>query len=314
MSGYYLYRTINKELFESLGVEFKRSFTACLRNGKKQPLEEKRLPKSDNPIDKMLEDPTSYWDHKSEGVLSNMSLFIEHPSILFDKSGVALSDAVLGVGVEWLAKESKIRDYVFFGYIKNEPSPAQFSKSNIYIKDFTSDVTFRLIFFVSKPGTPVDGLYFGNEKGLVIGKIDCLKIVVNGKGSVFPLNIVSRPNDALWMVMADFDDPYSDSFNDEHVWISFNKDNPVFPLINEENKESFRLEFFKEILAASFAALLLEIRAHYDKGKFDLGRESDPGSIHTAVKYFANSLDIDVNGSPAELAKSVVRFIEKEYK
>ncbi|MDY6392590.1 MAG: hypothetical protein SPL80_07100 [Bacilli bacterium] len=314
MAGHFLYKTIDKELFDSLGIEFKRSFVACLRNGKKQPLEEKQLAKSDDPLEKMLEDPTSYWDHRSEGVLVDMSVSIEHPSMLFGRSGVAFSDATLGFGIEWLAKESKIRDYVFLGYIKNTKSSISFSKSNVFVKDFTSDVTFRVVFFISEPGTPAQGLFFGNQKGLVLGKVDRLKIVVKGKGSVFPLNIVSRPNEALWKVTVDFEDPYSDPFTDDNVRISFNKDNPAFPFINEDDKENYNPEFFKEILGASFAALLLEIRHNYEKDKFDLNRESYPGSIHTAIKYFAHSLDIDVNGSPAEVAKSAISYIEKEYK
>ena len=314
MAGEFLYKTIDEALAKEIGIELERDFRACLKSGIEQPLAEKQLPKSENPFERILEDPTSHWDHRSDPVMADFKLIISKPSLLFGKKGVAYSGSNVGVGVEWLAKESKVRGYTFLGHIEERALPYVFEKKNALVKDFTSDVTFRLVFFISQPGKPTEGLFRGNQRGLIVGKIDWFKVFVKGKGSVFPLNVVARPKEGLWFVGADFDDPYVDAFSDEHAWIAFNKENPCYPRLNdEEGNEQFDPDFLKQVLAASFATLLLEIREHYEKKCFDLVRLGERGSIHTAIRYFSD-LGISVNGTPAELFRSVLAFIEKEYK
>ena len=315
MAGEFLYKTIDDELVSQVGITLERSFRALLKTGVEQPLEEKQLAKSDNPFERMLEDPTCHWDHRSDPVKADFTLTVSKPSLLFGKEGVVYSGARLGVGVEWLAKGSKIRGYAFLGYIAEQKQPVVLEKKDALVKDFTNNVTFRLVFFVSEPGKAMDGLFRGNIRGLIVGKIDWFVVVVEGKGSVFPITVVKRPKEALWTVGTNFDDPYSEAFSDENVWIYYNRENPCYPMINdEEGNDRFDLSFLKQVLASSFATLILEIREHYEKKYFDLAKEGEQGSIHTAIKYFAEARGIDVNGTPAELTQSVLTFIEKEYK
>jgi|GEM_PF-3965407 len=310
MPAEFLYPTISKAIISSSGIRLDRSFY-FVKDGVRHDLKEGPLPKSTNELERRLEDETSSWNHRSDPVHAIFTVSIKYPNEFYGTYGIAASKTKLGLGIEWKAKDSKVRGYQFLGYIQESETPIKLDSIDTTIKDLTSDVYVRLVIFVSEPGVLKKDEFFGNEKGLVLGKIDAFHICVEGKGSVFPLDTIEDQNGPLWSVFVEFDDAYSDPFDDEYIYVAFNKLNPAYKYIDFESKE-YNEPFMKQTFAAALATLLLEIRSRYPDEVFNLEKKSEPGSIHTAIKYFADVKKIDVNGSPAELAKTVTAFIEKE--
>jgi len=313
MSTERLYKTLAKDDFESMGLSCERSYSYSYK-GREFALSEVPLKNSKDPEhERMLEDKRCVWDYSEMGACLKVDVDIENSSKIFGSNGVAYSDSRIGVGIEWKAETSKIRHHHFLGSFENNAENISFN-ADLGELDFTSNVTFRLVFFVDRPGTPSISSPIGNEKGLVIGELTLCKIFVSGGGTMFPILLnADEKNRPLWAIRANFSDPCIDDFTDSNVAIILSQTNSGYQYIDSSNSK-YNERFLVEVLASSFFALLLSIKAQYDDGHVDYSLEGEKGSIQSAMVYFKEALGFDVNSDPAQLANKVLSFIEKEAK
>ena len=315
-----LFKTFSNNLIKRLNITASKEY--FYYNGETKIIlkEEKIDPLSvDNRF--KLVDKSGSWSE----IRNNVSLFINLTVnvsnvylIFYDQDEKCVEqDAEVGVGLEWISNNSKIRYCKKIGsFNKTSEDICTFRIDNIEIKNPDTNIDFYWFFYVMKPSLKNPLTKYANDRGIVIAEELFWSLVVNGNSSMFPIeqtNIIDGP---LWFIRCDFDEWAVDDFSTDHVAIILNKSHPLFAQIDYSNEEYYNKDLFNEVISSSLYALITAIleKARNNNELNLLGKEDSEseGSILQVIKYFKNNKDFAIKGTSAELLKTIKNFFESE--
>ena len=310
MSKVKLYKTIDFNEENSIQIYSKREYF-YIKNDTRYVIQENQIHDS---VEKLysLEDESYEWDFEKESAFLNLTLLLDNIESLFGKNGVAYDDTIIGVGLEWKPKNSKLKKCIKLGEISLGENQYEFNVKSIELKSISSDVDFKILFYIIKPGTRKENLSFGNIRGLILGEQILWSLKFNGNGSVFPIQEIKAIGDPLWKIKCDFEDVYEDDFSSDNVAILINSAHPSYKLFNEKS-EYYSKEFLVEVISSALVFLILEIKNMANIDAFDFESGGSLGSIILAMKYFNDVLKFKVNGTNNQLLASIKSFFDKEY-
>lgn len=306
-----LYKTLSSEELASLKLKIDRKYSYCTESDVKELKEQAFEGNNSNSKVFQLVDEDYEWDPKVHSLFLDIVLSIKNPSIIFGKNGSCYEDAVIGVGLTWKSEKSKIKNCIKLGEITKTSNSLEFVKSAIELENLSSNATFRLIFYIVKPGTKNGNKFFANQAGMVILDQIAWTIIVEGESSIFPIYEVADDNGPLWSFSCDFYDITDDLFDKEHVKVLINTRHPAYAMVNLKSPQ-FNEMFMNEIMSNAVAAIIVAIRDKLPNNHVDLSLDCENGSILQALKYFKDKLDFDINGSLESLTNSIKKFFDKE--
>lgn len=312
MSSINLFPQIDDITLETVLVSSKRFYHYRGSDGLDYTVEEKTLKGFEDKDIFELEDENSEYDQSTDTLFLDFEFTVKNAKYLFGSTGYVFDDSVIGVGLEWKSRKSKIRHCKFLGSFDKNSSlePVVFKVTNIELNELKSDTDFSWIFFIQKPGTAINGIFFANKEGLIVGKKPLWTIKGEGEGSIFPIIETTAPGEPLWSVKTSFEDPYSESFSLDYVRILINKQHPDYKFIQSTNKD-YNVAFLKEVLASSIFMLIKEIEYGIDDFKTMKDKHYENGSIVQALMYFEKELDFKIHESSVNLMKSIKLFVDK---
>lgn len=257
-----------------------------------------------------LDDTDGFWTFQDLGFKGTFTIELKNTKELFNESGVAVNDAIIGVGLEEISTPTKTRKFSKIGLIKSTDNTLKFDKK-VVIEPFSirKEIEFVLVFYIDTPGScGSENSFLANEPGLIIGKKHIHKILLEGSGSSFPIFDTPSDIDLLWNVIVNANDFYEE-FSEENVKIILNSKHPDYKYINKNDK-AFCLPMLKEVLASAMQTMILEMKSNFSS--FDFNEESDEGSIQNVLTYFKDVLEWDLS-SPKTIINSIKIYLDKEY-
>lgn len=266
------------------------TFSFTDKDGEARDLVAEDLSSSAHP----LTDEHGKWSPDTFGFSISRSITIRCASFLFGPGGVACKDATLSLALIWKSPDSRQRSAVEIGVIANQSTPQSFSLEKPFPNpQFRGRVTLQTAVVIKKAGEPDDDeMHLANLPGTVLGVIDTYTILLDGKGSAFPVAITNNPGGLLWSVDCDFDDPTTERFND-CVSINLNSAHRDYKYINPADK-AFNPSFMREVLAGAISTIVDCIREtdYWDDIKNGKVEEE---SVGQAIYYFSKTLDLNLD-------------------
>jgi hypothetical protein len=219
---------------------------------------------------------------------------------LFDTGGVAASDAVLLLALEWTSPDS--------GWRKLGP-PFRFSGTHLPPIDDHVELSVELAagsirgtgilalqVFLDDPGSGDSGdAGIAQQKGMRIGTLsDSICIVIDGDGSLFPVQEEGLGRDgALWEMRIAWNDPREEPFASEYVALVLNPDHAMYGELRGRGiGQGGQTSLMQHVLSSWVSLLVYEV-------KEELGEDFD-----NIVVSQVNAIEF---ASIAEAAAAMVR-------
>lgn len=234
---------------------------------------------------------------------------------LFGVSGVACSNAVIGVALMWTSSQSRQRGTIQIGELYNQLPPQELEFEHEFEKaQLRGSVEFSTILYIKTPAEEneiLDGeRILANKRGYILGEIGNKFILqLDGSGSMFPIYEENRPGEPLWRVKCEWDEVLYSSFN-ESVKIFFNKSNPAYKFIDKSSKK-YNPYMLQEVMASALTTIIMEVKSDDNSwSEIEQGKDAQPGSLAEAISYFINTLGWRTDNIQA-LSLSIREFLEK---
>jgi hypothetical protein len=300
-----LYPIIDDELYEKIGFfcedyEFYYKYNGDIRDLRGESDQLNREIK--------IVDDNCRWDPNLNNLFFYRHISLKNSTFLFGEGGIADLDAVLGVAVIWFSKTSKKRGVFKVGEIKATDNLCDFKAEGAFNPgELRGKVNFQTVVYLKKVVKKNIGFY-ADSIGTILGTLDNTSIIIDGKGSVFPVVEVSEPSMPLWYVECNWEDPTIDGFDEDNVSICINKANKKYKLLDLEEK-FLESPYLIEIIAGSLEIIINKLKMGEYWDEIIKGENLEDGSIGQAVYYFIKTFNWEHDG-PDKLAISIRRDFE----
>lgn len=312
MSSINLFPQINDVVLETVSIKISRAYHYKGLDGNTYYVDETHIKGFEDKDIYELVDENSEFEQCNDKLYLDINFDIKNGKYLFGKYGLVYDDTVLGLGLEWKSKKSKIRHCIKIGQfdINSASKELLFKVKDVELTELNSDTTFNWIIFVIKSGTEIPGVFYANQEGLIIGRKTLWTIKGEGEGTLFPIIEYGNVNEPLWKVNTFIEDAYIDSFTSDNISIMINKYHKDYQYIQNNNR-NFNSSFLMEVLSSSLFMLIKELSRSIEDFKNMKLKHCENGSIVQALLYFEQELNIKIHGSDIELMLSIKSFMDK---
>jgi len=235
---------------------------------------------------------------REKGLKIKVQVHVKKMDALFSgENAVAARSDVLAATFFWDSKDSLQRGASRPSHLEYG-KPTTFELEHVFdARQLRNSMTFRVALVLQNPCSSRRPSELANLKGAYLGTfIGPWSVALEGSASLFPIIIDDTldAQSAPWSLKFDYGDPLEDSFSPEHFAIVINKKNSEskFILPPDENPRAIQ-PALKEIVAASLALLIQDVRKNSSAWASLLLDEAAPGSIGAAVNYIHYTLGAD---------------------
>ena len=257
-----------------------------------------------------LVDRNGDWDPDRDNLRVRRKLVIQNAACLFGGSGIACRSAEIGIAVMWTSADSKQRGAIPAGSLSMADTSSEITLEHPFDPaQLRGMVEFTTVMYIMKAGEPLPGeMFLANRCGMLLGEIDRYQIQLDGSGSVFPVNVVEKPDQPLWYVRCDWTDPKYDLFSDT-VAINLNKAHRNYKYI-DRNARTYEPQLLSEVISSALCVIISKLKSSKNDWNSTVsGTDIEEGSVSQAVNYFIQTLEWDVS-TPEITAISVRKFMD----
>lgn len=306
------YPVITHDLMMKLGIQFSDYNFEYMDNGRRIRLKTETLPGQDHLLSQLfLKDENEVFDSAQHDLFISKEVVLPNPAYLFGPSGVAASNAEIGIGMMWTSKPSNQR-----GIFPGESFGADSGRQSFFItgklrKGLIRDrFQLAVILYLKNPGTPNDDeKHLAQKSGIIFGSFGETTIHLKGTGSIFPI-FTHQEDGPLWRVECNWMDPRTDAFDDENVRIIINEKHQDYKLV-DSGDQTAPGPMMKEIIASALHIIIMKTLSEVSLEELERSNEFEEGSICMAVRYFRETFDLDFS-SPENLAYTLRRYLDRK--
>ena len=258
-----------------------------------------------------IKDEKGLWTQDDNNLCFRRKYCLRTFQCLFGENGVACSDAILGLGIQWTSSDSRQRGVIRLGKFNSSDKILEGEAEMKFAKaQLRGEVNFSTILYLAHAGNPSENeLHLANTEGYVLGELDSYTIKLDGSSSSFPIYEVSEPDQPLWYIKCDWLDPTVDALSD-CLSININTAHKNYSYINRDEK-NFDKQLLSEIMASAITLFIEKLRL--ETGYWDQimqGENLENGSIGQAVYYFMETLGWDLS-SPESTSLSARKYFDQ---
>ena len=259
------------------------------------------------------DDPSGFWNPKSYNLCIKGNLEIDNLDSLYTTNKIVEDDTVLGLAITVNSKNTSLSFTKDIGEKKLHDNNKKYSfeinfeKSQLYV-DFIIDVIVYIKESFNKE------TYFASEVGMSLGSLISKDVVVEGKGSIFPMEIVKIENGPLWTMKVNYDSIYDDEFSIRTVSLQINSLNGGFKYLEIDKLSDKNSIVWKEILTNFFLNLILYIDRQDGVTNIIKMDEQEfiKGTVAHYIKYLVESFKISNElNNPILLSNKIRTEIDK---
>lgn len=265
-----------------------------------------------------LTDQVAQWNPDENNLFVEYKCSFRSPQFFFGENGLAsLNGSVIGIALMWQDPDANQRGVKEIGEIPSTVYKTCSISGLVFFpeKQLKGTLVLQTILFLKKCVKPKPGEeHLASSVGTVFGIVDETRIIIDGNGSIFPIHEVKSPNDPLWWIRCDWEDPRTDRFTDENVCLYFNTVHKDYPSlnINEGIKNS---PLLMEILCSALQIIISKV-LNDDTARTDTiqGSNLEEGSVSSMVHYFLNTFGINYSkDNPETVAFEVRKAVMKAF-
>lgn len=289
----YFYPTLTDELIETAGI----SSTAYAYSYQIEDIDTKLIGKGKNVV--KFDDEA--WKVERDGLRIRRRIVIEYPTVLYGSTGIACSDAELGICIIWVN-----RSLTQMGTIL-PANEYMTDASKVYEFDYEfmpgtlkGDLSLEMQLYIKKAAEEVlsDEKSLMNDEGVTVGVIDEINLDFGSMYMDFPIAEINNKKQPMWWLeLSDWSEPKEDLFNEDNLCIYLNTAYESCPKLGDTIKNA---DVLIDIVTTSYVMLFKKVM---DCGCLadtinDVGLEQ--GSISKILFYFKDSCEIDIDFSAEE--------------
>ena len=237
-----------------------------------------------------LSDPLEIWSIETEGITLTKTITIAYPDLLLGNSGIACSNASIGLCIIWTNKNLTQTGCILpESDITTETGRICSFNYTFDAGSIKGDLELSVIMYLKKradevlPGEEV----LNNEEGVEIGEIETVVLDFNSIYMEFPIEEYSSPDEPLWWVwFSQWEDPKIDVFDRENICLYLNPHYSACPMVGDDIKN---IDLLIDILATTYLLIFKRIAENPDDlkaTKDNLGLENN--SICSIMSQFIN--------------------------
>lgn len=262
------------------------------------------------------------WHPRTHGLSMQISAEIMTPSFLFGAGGLAArQNSVLGVAVRWTNATSRLRGATS---TRGAVSLDLLNSDNAH-KPWSIDeevtwgagelrglLQLELVLYLAQRGNRTrQEKHLAHLPGTILGVLSQYEVIIDGSGSLFPIQHEYRPKEQLWRVECGWADPFGEAFDDDAFCLRLNQAHPDYAAVIQADKAGMT-PLLKEILASALQILIQ--RAMVDPRWQDIVQGNDivPGTVAHMVHYFMTTFELDMYADieePQRLAEQLRRAV-----
>lgn len=310
-TSFCLFPVLTEELLSKIGFQASNYFFEYTRGNSKRSLTAKPVDAEAYRNEYIISDEKSEWTADKYNLRIERNYEIYNPQALFGPHGVAPLKSELGLALIWTSKTSNQRGtWVISGFKCSKKPLDMRMKQEFYVGQLRGVVKLQTVLYLKDPmWRNKNEFHLANNAGTILGILDEFTIIIDGKGSVFPIVETSEASQPLWWVRCDWSDPQEDSFDQENVAIYLNKAHKNYNLLDLD-KGLTNSPVLVEIVASALQIIVQKVKEDNQWHEIVNGNNLLTGSIAMAVNYFINTFSWDFN-SPEKLALTIRQDIEK---
>ena len=263
-----------------------------------------------------LSDQACHWHPETSNFIISSKCTINVPFFLFGEKGLAAADGgVIGVALMWMMPDASQRGVVPIGELTQKTKgPCEISGEIVFApKELRGTLIIQTVLFLKEAGNPIGTeRYQAQQPGTILGVLDETRVIIDGNGSLFPIHEVSAPNEPLWWVRCEWDDPLEDAFVDDNFCIYLNTAHKDYSALNV-NEGLKNSSLLMEILCASLQILIMKVLND------DTARDATiqgsgivEGSVSSMVNYFLHTFKVNYDqNNPEALAIDIRKAMMK---
>lgn len=258
-----------------------------------------------------INDDSGLFDMLQHDLAIKREVVIQFPSYLFGPSGVAASNAEIGVAVMWTSKPSNQRGIFIGDSFRLGTVERTFTVNGVFPKGTIRD-RFQLTtaLYLKHPGTPAHNeKHLARVPGFLLGNLGDTTIHLKGSGSIFPI-FTYKEDGPLWRVECNWSDPRSDAFDDENVRIILNESHPDYRFVGSGDTGKLT-PLMKEIIATALHIIIKRTKDEVPLEDIMDQTNVEEGSVCLAVRYFIETFNLDVS-TDENLAYSLRTHLDRK--
>lgn len=307
MANYGFFPVLTEELYEKAEIVTDKYTFSYKQDNVEYDLD------YDNENDEyILLDNRNRWNAREFNLKFCSHIHISNPGELFGVNGIVPSKTKINIALQWKCKGSNKRNTHFcFSFGSDDLEVDHDIIMSIKPDQLRDSVKLSIIMLVGDVEIPYsDEKFLANTKGIILGTFNEAKVMLEGKGSEFPVCSASLgENSELWRLEYNTDDPRNDKFIVENIALVLNKDHSCYKLIDENNLD-VTSALFKEIFSSSIVLILLNLQQDDILKETKESDDFEEGSICAAMHYFIRTFDIDITDVNT-MTRSIKRNIDR---
>ncbi len=259
-----------------------------------------------------LIDQLGEWDPDVNNICFKRTFQLNNTDCLFGEHGIVCTNAAIGVAVIWKSADSKQRGAIEIGTIRYTDRRKefrlvydQFDKAQL-----RGIIELSTILFIKNAGTPrPNERHLANTYGCILGELDRISVILDGDGSIFPVYEIYDPDQPLWYVKCNWDDPDVDQFSD-CVSVVINRAHKNYRYLDRQ-KKTFDEQLMIEIMSTALIIIIMKLKDNFEAwSSVTQGVNLQQGSVSQAVRYFIDVLGLDAN-SMESLLISIHQYFDQ---
>lgn len=259
-----------------------------------------------------LNELDSTWSPEVNNLYIEQNFIIKCPDKLFGEEGITSSKNILGLGVHYYSKTSNFQTTKSLGEIRNTDSELVIMfKENFSVSSISGLIFFEFFIYLKtiKESLPFQADLIGMN--LSDEPIDTYSILIDGDGSIFPIEEIDEKNEPLWKLVMNWTDVEVDLFDYSNIRLLLNKAHPLFKSLFKENYKVNNY-LMNEIMISAMSMIVQKVIL-IDRENITIDMDATQGSIAQVVWYWISTFELNLNSLEEineSFHKNVDPFIE----
>lgn len=244
----------------------------------------------------VLNEAEPEWSPIEHELMIRQKIVIDCPENLFGDIGVTHEDNTLGLAVNYSSRDSNFQKTVSAGEIKNSSEPVTILFHHTFDENMLKGTLFFEYFIYLKEVKnvlPFTSSMIGTNLNENI--LSSYSIIIDGRGSEFPIEEIADKEEPLWRVTMNWTDIYEDPFDSSTVRLILNREHHVFDsLVNRNNKNRINRYLMNEIIISAMS-LIVQKAILIDKEEIDDEMELNPGTVAQVIWYWISTYELNLD-------------------
>ncbi len=254
-------------------------------------------------------DEKALWDISKDGLFLKRKIQVEKPWLLFNESGIANSEMMLGIATVCTSTESdRLEAFKICEFDSQSAEVDTHIELELSPGKYRGSVSIETILYLVENNE--EQSRFPEQSGTILGTLDKYDMVFSDDRLLFPVHEESKPENPLWWAACNWYDIEEDAFVSENIAIIFNNSHPMYRYIEYvDGNRDFNIGYLAEIMSSAIHTIIEKVKESEEAwDKIMSNATFREGTIAYMIHYMMHTFEWDFS-SPELTAKSIREYV-----